>query len=124
MFINKKYINKFDKLSSMQENVQVGEAVTVQVTRAFRIDWTLVIAILFILAIIYFLYKRRGGKKMDFKKIVIAVVIGFVFAFIAFALSGDNSSIVIGLLIIYLELRFGGLVPKEKLLFKERRIKK
>jgi len=101
----------------MQEQIQIGEAATVQVTRAFRIDWTLIIAILFILAIIYFLYKKRGGK-MDLKKIVIAVVIGFVFAFIAFILSGDNSSIAIGLLIIYLELRFGDLISKE------RRIKK
>ena len=102
----------------MQEAIRVGEAVTVQVTRAFRVDWTLAIAILFILAIAYFLYKKRGGKNMDFKKIVIAIIFGIVFSFLAFVLTGDNLSIAFGLLIIYIELRLGNSS------YIERRIKK
>jgi len=101
----------------MQEKIQIGEATTIQVTRAFRIDWTLLIAMLFILAIAYFLYSRRG-RKMNWKKFITALIIGIVFAFIAFILTGDISSIIIGLLIIYLELRFG------EGIFKERRSKK
>ncbi len=89
----------------MQESIGVGEGATVEVTRAFRIDWFSLIVIIFILAVIYFLYKK-GGKKMDWKKVIKALVIGFIFALIAFILSGDTSSIVIGLLVIYLELCF------------------
>lgn len=102
----------------MQEKIKVLETVSVQVTRAPRTDWISIIAILFILAIIYFFYKRGGGK-MNIKKLVISLIIGFVFMFIAFILSiGDNASIIIGLLVIYIELRFGDS------LFKERRNKK
>ena len=108
----------------MQEKVNVGESVAVQVTRAFRVDWTLLIVVLFILAIIYFLYKRRGGKGMDYKKIAMAIIIGAVFAFVAFALNADSSrSVALGLLVIYFELRFGDLLCKD-VMSKERRIKK
>jgi len=98
----------------MQESFNIGETATVEVIRAFRIDWPSIIAIIFILFIIYFFYKKRGNK-MEFKNIILALIIGFLFAFIAYILTGDNSSIVIGLLIIYLEIRFG---------IKERRFKK
>ena len=40
---------------------------------------------------------------IDYLKILI---FGIIFALIAYIISGDNSSIVIGLLIIYLEYKF------------------
>jgi RsiW-degrading membrane proteinase PrsW (M82 family) len=90
----------------MQESIGVGGEATVEVTRAFRIDWfSTSIVIIFILVIAYFLYKK-GGKRMDWRKILKALIIGFVFALIAFIFSGDTSSIVVGLLVVYLELYF------------------
>lgn len=108
----------------VEEKIKIGEAVTVQVIRASRINWTLIITMLFILVVIYFLYKKRGGR-MNWKKFFIAISVGVIFMIIASILTinlpeyNTASIIVIGLLIIYLELRF-----KEEIFFKERRIKK
>ncbi|MEM3609576.1 MAG: hypothetical protein QXK49_01810 [Candidatus Aenigmatarchaeota archaeon] len=96
----------------MQETLKVGEAATVEVIRAFRVDWLSIVLVVFILVLIYLFYKKKGGK-MNFKDILLALIIGFIFAFVAYVLTGDNSSIVVGLLVIYFELKF-----------KERRFKK
>lgn len=46
-----------------------------------------------------------GGVIMDWKDIGKKIGIGAGFAFVAYILSGDASSLAIGLLVIYLEFR-------------------
>ena len=50
---------------------------------------------------------NRRGVEMDWKNIGKKVGIGVGFALLAFLISGDSSSIVIGLLVMYLEFRLG-----------------
>jgi hypothetical protein len=46
------------------------------------------------------------AKGMDFLKYIKMFVYGVLFAIIAYVLSGDASSIALGLLVMYLEYRF------------------
>jgi hypothetical protein len=46
------------------------------------------------------------AKGIDFLKYIKILVYGIIFSIVAFVLSGDTSSIALGLLVMYLEYRF------------------
>lgn len=43
--------------------------------------------------------------KIEWKKILKSVLFGVIFGFVSFMISGDGSSVVVGLLVAYLEYR-------------------
>jgi len=116
------------------EAIGVGESVSVTVTRQYLFGlvrlpvynqfgnialyhdiffyFIIVLTVIFIIQEIKYKKKRRGtkmAKKANWMSFVKAIVWGIVFALIAFILSGDASSIVIGLLVMYLEYKLGKL---------------
>ena len=116
------------------QTIGVGDAVTVSVTRPYLfglirlpvytsafgnigimhdVFFYFILALTVIFIIQEFKYnKRRGGKmakktvsNLDLKSLGMPIVWGIIFMFIAYILSGDASSIVIGLLVMYLEYK-------------------
>jgi len=69
------------------------------------------LTVIFIIQEVKYKKKRRGAKmakktgKIDLKGLLMPIVWGFVFMLLAYILSGDPSSIVIGLLVMYLEYK-------------------
>jgi len=116
------------------ESIGLGESLTVSVTRSYFFGLVrlptyssmlgyigfyhdLFFYLIILLTVIFIIqeikYKKKGrSKKMAKKsnpmnpmKLVMPVVWGIVFALLAYILSGDSSSIVIGLLVMYLEYK-------------------
>lgn len=70
----------------------------------------LALTVIFIIHEIKYKKKRKGekmAKKASPNKFIMPIVWGILFALVAFILSGDASSIVIGLLVMYLEYKLG-----------------
>ncbi|MFH0929133.1 MAG: hypothetical protein V1818_02125 [Candidatus Aenigmatarchaeota archaeon] len=71
----------------------------------------MILTVIFIIQEVKYNKKRRGEKmakkssNFDWKKIVMPIVWGMLFTLLAYILSGDASSIVIGLLVMYLEYK-------------------
>ncbi|MFH1473842.1 MAG: hypothetical protein ABIE55_03010 [Candidatus Aenigmatarchaeota archaeon] len=118
------------------EAIGLGESLSVSVTRAYFFGlvrlptyssafgyiglyhdlffyFIILLTVIFIIQEIKYKKKRRGAKMakkenpINPMRIVMPVVWGFVFALVAYILSGDASSIVIGLLVVYLEYKLG-----------------
>lgn len=118
------------------ETIGLGESLTVSVTRPYFFGlvrlptyssvlgyigfyhdlffyFIIILTVTFIIQEVKYKKKRRGEKMakkstpMNPMKLVMPVVWGIVFALLAYILSGDASSIVIGLLVIYLEYKLG-----------------
>jgi hypothetical protein len=115
------------------EVIGIGETLTVSVTRSYFFGLVrlptyspllgyigfyhdLFFYFIIILTVIFIIqetkYKKKGrGAKMAKKespiRFVMPVVWGLVFMLLAYILSGDASSIVIGLLVMYLEYKLG-----------------
>jgi hypothetical protein len=118
------------------EVIGLGESLTVSVTRPYFFGlvrlptyssalgyigfyhdlffyFIIVLTVIFIIQEVKYKKKRRDAKMakktnlMNPMKLVMPVVWGIVFALIAYILSGDASSIVIGLLVMYLEYKLG-----------------
>jgi hypothetical protein len=116
------------------QTIGVGETISVSVTRPYffgmvrlpvysaafgEIGWMhdiftyfiIALTVIFIIQETKYKKKERGVKmakktsNLDLKSLGMPVVWGFVFALIAYILSGDASSIVIGLLVMYLEYK-------------------
>ena len=118
------------------EVIGIGETLTVSVTRPYFFGlvrlptysnalgyigiyhdiffwFILALTAIFIIQEVKYKKKRRGAKmakketNMNPMKFVMPVVWGIVFALVAYILSGDASSIAIGLLVMYLEYKLG-----------------
>ena len=113
------------------EVIGLGESISVSVTRSYLFGlirlpvytnqfgyiglyhdiffyFIIILTVIFIIQEIKYKKKRRGAKmakKANWTRYVMPIVWGIVFALIAYILSGDNSSIVIGLLVMYLEYK-------------------
>jgi hypothetical protein len=115
------------------ETIGFGESLTVSVTRPYFFGlvmlptyssvlgyiglyhdlffyFIILLTVIFIIQEIKYKKKRRGAKmakKQSPMRFVMPVVWGIVFALVAYILSGDASSIVAGLLVMYLEYKLG-----------------
>lgn len=132
--------------SALGEVIGVGQAVSVQVTRATKpylfglvnlpayaqgignlttlhtLFFWFLYALTAILTIIFIIIERRGvemknpwsekSKPGTWMKLGKALGIGALFALVAFLISGDNSSLALGLLVAYLEFRLSGALFK------------
>ena len=113
------------------EVIGIGESISVSVTRPYFFGlvrlptyssqlgyiglyhdlffyFIILLTVIFIIHEIKYKKKRRGAKmakKQNPMKFLMPVVWGIVFALVAYILSGDASSIVIGLLVMYLEYK-------------------
>ena len=115
------------------EIIGVGESISVSVTRPYLFGlirlpvysnqfgniglyhdiffyFIIILTVIFIIQEIKYKKKRRGAKmakKANWTRYIMPIVWGIVFALVAFILSGDSSSIVVGLLVMYLEYKLG-----------------
>jgi hypothetical protein len=115
------------------EIIGLGESLTISVTRPYFFGlvrlptyssmlgyigfyhdlffyFIVILTVIFIIQEVKYKKKGRGtkmAKKQSPMKIVMPVVWGIVFSLIAYILSGDASSIVVGLLVMYLEYKLG-----------------
>jgi hypothetical protein len=115
------------------EVIGIGESITVSVTRPYFFGlvrlptyspylgyiglyhdlffyFIIILTVIFIIQEIKYKKKGRGAKmakKTNPLKFVMPVVWGIIFMLLAYILSGDASSIVIGLLVMYLEYKLG-----------------
>jgi len=111
--------------------IGIGESISVSVTRPYLFGlirlpiytsqfgdiglyhelffyFIIILTVSFIIQEIKYKKKRKGAKmvkKVNWTKYVMPIVWGIVFALIAYILSGDDSSIVVGLLVMYLEYK-------------------
>lgn len=73
--------------------------------------FVMILTVIFIIQEVKYNKKRRGEKmakktgNFDWKRYVMPIVWGMLFTLLAYILSGDASSIVIGLLVMYLEYK-------------------
>ena len=115
------------------QTIGIGDAISISVTRPYffgmvrlpvysaafgEIGWMhdiftyfiIALTVIFIIQEVKYNKKRRGVKmaktgNLDVKSLGMPIVWGLIFMFIAYILSGDASSVVAGLLVMYLEYK-------------------